>query len=660
MAAELSIEQVIHVLFKRIAIVLLIPIITAAATGYYSWYILKDVYQASSTVMVSSQTPATMTAGDYSLNVQLVDSYSVLCKTNRVLNQVIAELGLPLTVGQLSDKISVTASGDTEIIHILVKDEDPLMAQSITNTLTRVFQDEVKVIMKMDNVQIIDEAQLPDQPVEPNRMRNLIFGVLGGLVIGLVLAFMIEFFDRSVRTEEQLSDILKIPVLGSVPKLHDQSLESANSRTEMSNSAIFGKIMVNIDFSFVRMKNLCLMVTSSIQDEGKTTVAARTAAVMAASGKKTLLIDTDMRSASLHLRFNCTNTHGLSDIISQSVDWRQYLIKTGISNLYIITAGRMPTNTMKYVGSPWFKTFLEEAKKEFDYVVLDTPPLLSTPDSQIISSLVDGVILVVKSGKTTAPILKKASGLLKRSEANLIGTVLNSVKTKGSVDGYGYGRSGNENIDIKRKDIRKNSAADHVDNHIERMTKTRNNEASPESDEKEPRESRVPANVYCVMSRTGAEQAAAVNINTNFPELTAIAPVKIMQEKRQSRWEKREQSMLPGYIFIYTNSNLPLDLRSLVADINKPPEHEKGIQKLTDSDAEYAKWIYRCQGKIGISKLLVKDDGEIQVIEGPLLDFKGMISKVDKNKRRAVADFFFDGQKRSVSVGVECILPRVS
>ena len=228
-------------------------------------------------------------------------------------------------------------------------------------------------------------------------------------------------------------------------KLHEIVPGSSNTKKDMVISAIFGKLKANIDFSFVGMKNLCLMITSSLPDEGKTTISTNVANAMAASGKKTLLLDADMRNASVHLLFNYVNSHGLSDIISQNEDWRQYLIQSSIPNLYIITAGRKPLNTTKFISSQRFKTFLEEVKKEFEYVVIDTPPILLIPDSQIISPLVDGVILVVNSGKTTIAELKGSGEALKRANANLIGAVLNNAKTKGGAYGYGYGYGENNN-----------------------------------------------------------------------------------------------------------------------------------------------------------------------------------------------------------------------
>ena len=227
MPTEISIEQIFHILYKRLALLFVLPILFGALTGVYSWLVLDDVYQASSTIIVSNQKASSSTAtassqltySDYNLNVSLVESYRVLCKTNRVLDQVIAQLGLPMTTAQLSEKISVEAAGETEIIHILVKDKDPVLAQNIVNKLTRVFQSEVKEIMKMDNVQIIDEAPLPRTPVEPNRMKNVVIGAAAGLVVAIGIAFLLEYLDRSVKTEEQVTEILGVPVLGVIPRV---------------------------------------------------------------------------------------------------------------------------------------------------------------------------------------------------------------------------------------------------------------------------------------------------------------------------------------------------------------------------------------------------------------------------------------------------------
>jgi len=193
--------------------------------GVFSYYAMDNVFQATSTIIVSNQaagsTQDPLTYNDYSLNVRLVDSYSVLSKTNRVLDQVIDELALTMSTKSLASKISISAAKNTEIINISVTDTSPYMAQNIANSVTRVFQQEVTEIMKMDNVQIIDEAPLPTVPISPNRPMNIAISCLVGLIFGVLLAFLIEFLDRTVKTTEQAEAILEVPVLASIPRIQN-------------------------------------------------------------------------------------------------------------------------------------------------------------------------------------------------------------------------------------------------------------------------------------------------------------------------------------------------------------------------------------------------------------------------------------------------------
>ncbi len=224
METEFTLDQIFQLLLKRLVLILALGIAAAIGVAIVSWQFMDDIYQASSSVIVSSTKEGDtaqqqLTYNDYTLNVKLVNSYTIICKTNRVLDQVISKLDLRMTTAQLSSKISVSSVDNTEIIHISVKDQDPVLAQNITNTLTEVFQAEVKEIMKMDNVQIIDPAPLPLAPIEPNRVRNVLLGALVGLAAGIALAFLLEYLDRSVKTEEQAEELLGIPVLGAVPKI---------------------------------------------------------------------------------------------------------------------------------------------------------------------------------------------------------------------------------------------------------------------------------------------------------------------------------------------------------------------------------------------------------------------------------------------------------
>lgn len=161
-------------------------------------------------------------------------------------------------------------------------------------------------------------------------------------------------------------------------------------------------------------------------------------------------------------------------------------------------------------------------------------------------------------------------------------------------------------------------------------------------------------NAYCVFCRTGSEHLAVRDINQSYENLLAIVPLKKLPEKRQGQWTTRDLILLPGYIFLFTEGELPFDLRRKTNHLYKILQYERGIRALTGSDAEYASWIYRHQGQITTSHVLLVGES-IQVIDGPLLDCHGKIVKLDRHKRRAWVEFEFDGQKRIVSIGAECL-----
>lgn len=202
-------------------LIIFIVFIAFVGSTLVAYVFSKDVYEADSVLIVSSQKNATskeeLTYAEYTLNVQLVNSYRVLCKTERVLAQVLQKGNLPLTLSALADKISVNAVNDTEIISITVEDQDPMMAAKIANVVAEVFVKEIPNIMQMDNVQIIDSASVPTAPMKPNRPMMVIIALILGVLLGLGVAILLDYFDTTVKTPEQLEKLLDAPVLGNVP-----------------------------------------------------------------------------------------------------------------------------------------------------------------------------------------------------------------------------------------------------------------------------------------------------------------------------------------------------------------------------------------------------------------------------------------------------------
>lgn len=218
---ELDLREIFYVLWKRMWIIVLTSILAVLVSGIVSIFFLDDIYSSSTTLIVSKQTGSTnsneMNLSDVNLARNLVGTYSVILKSNRVLERVISDLDLDMRISNLKSNIDVRSEGNTEIIRISVEDTIPERAMDIANTLSVVFKDEVKTLLNMDNVQVIDTARTSYSPIRPNVKKNVALALVVGLMVGIVIVFVIEFLDNTIKTSEDIQKYLGLPVIGMIP-----------------------------------------------------------------------------------------------------------------------------------------------------------------------------------------------------------------------------------------------------------------------------------------------------------------------------------------------------------------------------------------------------------------------------------------------------------
>jgi len=302
------------------------------------------------------------------------------------------------------------------------------------------------------NIQVVDQAEMPTKPFKPNKELNLLLASVVGLFLGVGLAFFLEHLDDTVKTPEDLEGVIQLPSFGIVPEAaHERRrlMESSNSCPVELITSGHPKSMLSEAYRSIRTSILLstsgspprtIAISSPNPGEGKTTTVINTAIALSQTGVPVVVIDGDMRKPRLHKIFGKENGVGLSNFLSGNAELDSVIKNSEIPNLYYIPSGPIPPNPSELLGSALFKDMIEGLGNRFNHLVIDCPPLLAFSDSVIISTNVDGVIMVVIDGKTPRETLQRSKEVLLQVDARILGVVINRAKIRGGEYGSYYHR----------------------------------------------------------------------------------------------------------------------------------------------------------------------------------------------------------------------------
>ena len=300
--------------------------------------------------------------------------------------------------------------------------------------------------LRSNNFRIVDVARVPTTPAGPNLPRNLAFALALGLSTGIGLAFLLESMDNTVRTPEQAQTISALPSLGMIPlgsrsareiggreKLALASSKEAvelvtKSRPRSQMAESYRALRTSLLLTFAGGPPKVILITSALPEEGKTTTSVNSAIVLAQKGTRVLLIDADLRRPSIHKTLGMGPQLGLSNVLTGTATLQQAIIpSTILPELFILPAGTPPPNPAELLASTKMKDVLEELRTQYDHIVIDSPPTLSVTDAVVISTSADAVVLVIRSGHTTKPALRRARDILLQVNARVCGVLVNAV-----------------------------------------------------------------------------------------------------------------------------------------------------------------------------------------------------------------------------------------
>lgn len=283
-----------------------------------------------------------------------------------------------------------------------------------------------------NNITLIDRAEIPSKPVHPNLIVVLALSLIGGLVLGIAGAFVLEHLNDTVRSVEDLDRKLGLPMLGSIPQVADVSSELSDPKSAVSEaySSVRAAILMSSRHGLPRS-----MAFTSVQaGEGKTTSSSTLAKGLGRVGKSVVVIDCDLRRPALHKAFEIKNGPGVSEFLSGQTAVSEIVRGTSEPSVSIITSGHIPPNPTELLSGPLFRRLLDDLKEQFDVVIVDAPPVLGLADAVLIGSEADATILIMQSGRNYRGSLKSAVARLSKGGVRIIGAVL----TKQNMRALGY------------------------------------------------------------------------------------------------------------------------------------------------------------------------------------------------------------------------------
>jgi len=308
----------------------------------------------------------------------------------------------------------------------------------------------IKMASEIGDIHILDIAEEPDFPVAPNKKKILIVGIMLGFILGVGFIFVVEVFDKPLRTEADVEKYLNLPTKALIPKIESYDKSYFKKRNKVSNdnytilSTQYSKFQhiydayhtFQINFNLTNKENSIksILITSASQNEGKTLTACNIAQFFAKAGKKTLLIDCDLRRPVVHKIFNIDHKPGLTDAL---VDKSLIIHEVDNISLFVLTCGTKPPNPSEILNTQKMKDIFEDLKKDFDFIILDSPPILPVTDPIILAGSVDGIYLVIRSGMTKQNLAVLAKKEFEKSGFCFSGSILNDINMK---DVYGYSK----------------------------------------------------------------------------------------------------------------------------------------------------------------------------------------------------------------------------
>jgi capsular exopolysaccharide synthesis family protein len=440
-----ELQDYLNVIRKRWMIIAAVTLVTLGLAAAFT-ALTPRTYAATTQFYIS-------TSGDDTLSLQQgntfsqskVKTYAQLLQTGKVLNPVIEKSGVDTTAARLGPQITSSIPLDTSLIDVTVTGSSPDAALRVARAIDDVFP---KIIADYESrpgkespvqVRVSEDAEAQTTPVSPKPTRNLALGLVLGLLLGFGAALLRDVLDKSVKSQRDLETVTDRTILGGIAFDTDASahplIVQVDPRSQRAEA--FRSLRTNLQFIDVANPPKSIVVTSSLPGEGKSTTTANLALSLAETGLKVVVIEGDLRRPRLLDYLGFEGSVGLTDVLVGRVDVEDVLQPFGRTGLRLLGAGPIPPNPSELLGSANMEQLVADLSERYDYVLIDAPPLLPVTDAAVLSTIVDGALVVVGAGVAQREHVRRALESLEAVNGSVLGLILNRVKIKDLGSGYG-------------------------------------------------------------------------------------------------------------------------------------------------------------------------------------------------------------------------------
>ena len=441
---NIYIPDLIQRLWKRKLPILLGGAVGAAVFFAVSWFFITPLYEASVTLYVnnsvSQENAGYITQGDLYASTQLVNTYAAIILSDSILEDVVHDAGLEMEIDDLAKILEMKAVNDTEVFTVSVRHPSPETAAEIVDSIARIAPEQIADIVRGSSVTVISYARIPQDVVFPNYSLTALMGFGVGICLVSGFLFIREMMDTRIQTAADFSR-WKYPLIATVPDFLDKKQadygyykkKDGKNKTgtvpymllENAPFAVqeaYKTLRTNVLFSSPDQEKRVILISSSLRGEARSTTSINLAIAFVQNQSKVLLIDCDLRLPSVAKYLGLKQSPGLTDLML-GMDQDKSVIHVLKNGLHVLAAGTIPPNPTEMLGSKKMEHFITQMSEQYDYIIMDTPPLGMMPDAAILSKYATDAILVARQDVAERAELDAAVKKLELAKAKILGFV---------------------------------------------------------------------------------------------------------------------------------------------------------------------------------------------------------------------------------------------